>query len=265
VSPADVRTVASSAWRRTDAAADVGAAAEDMSVASWRVDDTDVVRVSGVLDFAAAVRLRLTLYGRLDGGAHRVVVDLTGLRLMDASAVNVLLKVRQRLGERGGSLTAPGANGLVLEVLEIAGVAKQLGAYDPLDPRLADHTVDTGDRIDTDSGGPAVKGIDSRADPAYCGREADRAHVPGDVVRVARENPLLAEVRRLPPRSPSSTDWVTAACLAATPTTGPATASPRGIRSPQSARLPWASRSCRSATTCGSPTGSVARCTSTTR
>jgi RNA polymerase sigma-B factor len=145
--------MASPAWRRTDAVADVGAATEEMSVAIWRVDDTDVVRVSGVLDFAAAVRLRLTLYGRLDGGAHSVVVDLTGLQLMDASAVNVLLKLRQRIGERGGSLTAPGAHGLVLEVLEIAGVAKQLGAYDPLDPRLADRSVDTGDRIDTDSGG----------------------------------------------------------------------------------------------------------------
>jgi RNA polymerase sigma-B factor len=126
---------------------------EEMSLAIWRVDGTDVVRLGGVLDFAAAVRLRLTLYGRLDAGASTVVVDLAGLRLMDASAVNVLLMVQQRLGERGGSLTAPGANGLVLDVLEIAGVAKQLRAYDALEPRLADREADTGDRVDTGTAG----------------------------------------------------------------------------------------------------------------
>lgn len=117
-----------------------------MSLAIWRVDDTDVVRIGGVVDLAAAVRLRLALSGRLDAGAHTVVVDLTGLRLIDASAVNVLLTIGERLAERGGGLTTPGANGLVLQVLEIAGVAKQLRAYDTLDPRLADGRADTVDR-----------------------------------------------------------------------------------------------------------------------
>jgi RNA polymerase sigma-B factor len=135
---------------RADAArADAGAAAEEMSLAVWRVDDTDVVRIGGVLDLAAAVRLRLTLYGRLDAGASTVVVDLAGVRLMDASAVNVLLTVRERLAERGGSLTTPGVNGLVLQVLEIAGAAKQLRAYDTMASRLTDRCADTGDQSDT--------------------------------------------------------------------------------------------------------------------
>jgi RNA polymerase sigma-B factor len=124
-----------------------------MRLAVWRVDDTDVVRLSGVVDLAAAVRLRLTLYGRLDAGASTVVVDLTDLRLIDASAVNVLLTVHRRLAERDGNLTTRGASGLVLQVLEIAGVAKQLRAYDPLEPRLAARNADTDDRIDTASTG----------------------------------------------------------------------------------------------------------------
>jgi RNA polymerase sigma-B factor len=135
--------------RADPARAEAGAAVEEMSLAIWRVDDTDVVRVDGVLDLAAAVRLRLTLYGRLDAGASTVVVDLTGVRLMDASAVNVLLTVRERLAERGGSLTTPGAGGLVLQVLEIAGVAERLRAYDTLAPRLTDRSADTGAQIGT--------------------------------------------------------------------------------------------------------------------
>jgi RNA polymerase sigma-B factor len=109
----------------------------------WRVDGVDIVRVEGVLDFAATVRLRLTLFGRLDAGAQHIAVDLSRVRLLDASAVNVLLKVRDRLAEDDGSLVARGATGLVLDVLEIAGVAKKLGAYEPLAERLADPGADT--------------------------------------------------------------------------------------------------------------------------
>jgi RNA polymerase sigma-B factor len=119
----------------------------------WRVDDIDVVQVDGVLDFAATVRLQLTLFGRLDAGARHLVVDLTALRLIDTSAVNVLLAMHQRLDDLGGSLVTPGARGLVLNVLQTAGVAKQLGAYDPLDPRLAARTADMTHRIDTDAAG----------------------------------------------------------------------------------------------------------------
>jgi RNA polymerase sigma-B factor len=109
----------------------------------WRIGDVDVVRVEGVLDFSASVRLRLTLFGRLDAGARHIEVDLSRVRLLDASAVNVLLKVRERLAEDNGSLAARGATGLVLDVLEIAGVAKNLGAHQPLADRLADPAADT--------------------------------------------------------------------------------------------------------------------------
>jgi RNA polymerase sigma-B factor len=109
----------------------------------WRIDGIDVVRVEGVLDLVATVRLRLTLFGRLDAGARHIAVDLSRVRLLDASTVNVLLKVRERLAEDDGSLVARGASGLVLKVLEVAGVAKELGAYEPLSERLADPSADT--------------------------------------------------------------------------------------------------------------------------
>jgi RNA polymerase sigma-B factor len=111
----------------------------------WRIDGVDVVRVEGVLDFAATIRLRLTLFGRMDAGARHIAVDMSGVRLLDASAVNVLLRVRERLAELDGSLVARGATGIALEVLEIAGVAKRLGAYEPLPQRLADPAADTAD------------------------------------------------------------------------------------------------------------------------
>jgi RNA polymerase sigma-B factor len=110
---------------------------DETRFAVWRVGSTHVVRIDGVLDLAASVRLRLALYDRLDAGARDVVVDLSGVRLLDASAVSVLLAVRDRLREHGGRLRAPGATALVLEVLEITGAAKALSAYDAVEPALA--------------------------------------------------------------------------------------------------------------------------------
>ena len=117
----------------------------DAQFAIWRVDGVDVIRIDGALDLAAAVRLRLTLYGRLDAGAHRIVVDLSKTTLIDAAAVNVLLQVRQRLVNHGGTLTAPGASGMVLAVLRMLEAADLLAAGTTVDPALTDPGRDDGE------------------------------------------------------------------------------------------------------------------------
>ncbi|GEM_PF-280615 len=87
-----------------------------------------VVRISGVLDYTASVRLRLVLFDSLDAGAHTVVLDLSRVRLMDASTVDVLLRVREDARHRGAEVYVNGASGLVLEMLEVTGTAKELAA-----------------------------------------------------------------------------------------------------------------------------------------
>jgi RNA polymerase sigma-B factor len=115
--------------------------------AIWRVGGVDVVRIDGAVDLTAAVRLRLVLYGRLDAGARRIVVDLSGTSLLDAGAVNVLLTVRQRLVDGGGALIAPGARGIVLETLRIASAVDLLAADTVIDPALS---RPAGDRAESD-------------------------------------------------------------------------------------------------------------------
>lgn len=102
----------------------------------WQANGVHVITVSGALDFSAAVQLRLVLYGCADARADRVVIDLAGVRLVDASSINVLLAVHERLHRRGASLVVTGARDLVLQALEITGAAKTLGVYD--DPEPAD-------------------------------------------------------------------------------------------------------------------------------
>ena len=104
---------------------------DSASIDAWRFDATHLVRLSGDVDFAASVRLRLVLFEQLDAGCREMVTDLTEARLLDASAIGVLLAVREQLIERGGTLRVQGARGVVLEVLEVTGAAKTLDAYDP--------------------------------------------------------------------------------------------------------------------------------------
>jgi RNA polymerase sigma-B factor len=114
---------------------------------SWQDGPTEIVHLSGVLDYTASLRLRVALYDRLDAGQLHLTVDLSGLRLLDCAAADTLLRVQDEAVERGGSLHTPGAAGLVLDVLEIIGAAKRLRAYDeppaaPLSPPVVEPALD---------------------------------------------------------------------------------------------------------------------------
>jgi RNA polymerase sigma-B factor len=101
-----------------------------LSLETWWNGDDEVLRPSGILDYAASLDLRVALFERLDAGQMRLTVDLSRLRLLDCAAADTLLRAQLEAQERGGALHAPGASDLVLDVLEIIGAAKQLRAYD---------------------------------------------------------------------------------------------------------------------------------------
>jgi RNA polymerase sigma-B factor len=87
--------------------------------------------VLGELDLASAPQLRDALLATLTGPGLTLVVDVSGVRFLDCTAVGMLLEVRRQADEAQCTLRVTGASGLPLEVLEIAGVAKRLGVYDP--------------------------------------------------------------------------------------------------------------------------------------
>jgi RNA polymerase sigma-B factor len=104
---------------------------DSASVDAWQFATTHLVRLSGIVDFAASVRLRLVLFEQLDAGCQEIAIDLAEVRLLDASAIGVMLSVREQLIHRGGTLQVQGARDIVLDVLEVTGAAKTLGAYAP--------------------------------------------------------------------------------------------------------------------------------------
>ncbi len=101
-----------------------------------RIDDADLVEVDGTLDIATTPRLRTLLLAGLADGARRLVVDLSGAGMIDCSAIGVFFSVREQAEQHGGALRAVAARGMVLQVFEVTGVAKALGAYDSVEQAL---------------------------------------------------------------------------------------------------------------------------------
>ena len=66
--------------------------------------DAVAVSVSGDLDSESAGRLRAVLYGILQAGHRRVVVDLARIGSVDGSAQEVMARVRKRARAQGGDL-----------------------------------------------------------------------------------------------------------------------------------------------------------------
>ncbi|MET7423285.1 SigB/SigF/SigG family RNA polymerase sigma factor [Dactylosporangium sp. NPDC005555] len=102
----------------------------DLTITLSSRQDEDLMEVSGALDHATVRHLREVLFGLLDAGRCRITVEMSGLRILDAASIRVLLWLRDRAGQAGGDLRLWGATGTVLTALEITGVAKQFHAYD---------------------------------------------------------------------------------------------------------------------------------------
>jgi RNA polymerase sigma-B factor len=113
-----------------------------MRIEVRRLGDADLVMVEGTLDLATTPRLKAVLQARLAEGRHHLVVDLDRVRLLDAGAVGMLVRMARRADRAGGGLRAIGACGIALDVLQISGVDKRLRAYDEPEDILARHGVD---------------------------------------------------------------------------------------------------------------------------
>jgi anti-anti-sigma factor len=75
-----------------------------------------------VLDFAFTEHLADILDAALADQPERIVLDLTGVWLLDAATVRLLLAYQARTAAAGCVLHLVGASGVVQRVLEITGV-----------------------------------------------------------------------------------------------------------------------------------------------
>jgi anti-anti-sigma factor len=97
--------------------------------------------VAGTLDLAAIGALLEDMYGLIDAGHVRLILDLGGLRLCDAAAMSGLVQVGRRCHERGGWLRLANPVGMVAKVFQIVLFGRDVDVY----PTIAAATVGADD------------------------------------------------------------------------------------------------------------------------
>jgi anti-sigma B factor antagonist len=107
----------------------------DVSVAD--VDDVTVVSVFGEADLGSAPQLRATLTTAIDGGARRLLADLSAATFIDSTTLGILLDAVKRLRPDDGELVVCCTDPNVRRVFEITLLDKVVSIVDSVEAGLA--------------------------------------------------------------------------------------------------------------------------------
>jgi anti-sigma B factor antagonist len=91
-----------------------------MQVSVQRTGIVDEVLLTGRLDCRSAGEVRDTLHAVLGAGSGRLVVDLTGVELLDATGLGVLVGAHRRARLAGRDLVLRGASARVTRLLRVS-------------------------------------------------------------------------------------------------------------------------------------------------
>jgi anti-anti-sigma factor len=104
---------------------------EQFSTEVTQVDGVTVIHVYGEIDLATCGRLRDVLEPHL-GPKQSIVMDLSGVRFMDSSCLNLLVQARGTLTADGGSLILRNPSAMARRLLTAARIEHLLD--DDLEP-----------------------------------------------------------------------------------------------------------------------------------
>ena len=100
-----------------------------VNVISGNAAGVSVLKVSGYLDTTTASELETALYGLLDRGIYRVVVDLSGVNYISSAGWGIFIGEIKRIRSHGGDLKLAGMVGDVHEVFQLLEFHSILEAY----------------------------------------------------------------------------------------------------------------------------------------
>jgi anti-sigma B factor antagonist len=89
------------------------------------------VTVAGELDLATAPLVSRRLRAEIDAGCRRMMIDLSGVTFVDASALGMLTLTRRSLQERQGSLRFVGYRPAFERLCRATGLAEHFGLAHP--------------------------------------------------------------------------------------------------------------------------------------
>ena len=94
-----------------------------------RVEQIDLLSVTGQLDDPGLDQLQCRLDELVDGGARLLVADLSGVTGCDGRLFDLLARTQHLLSCRGGRLRLVGLGSPVLDALDEAGLPEVLLVY----------------------------------------------------------------------------------------------------------------------------------------
>jgi len=92
-----------------------------------------ILSVGGEVDVATAPRLREQLIDLVNGGQHRIVVDLSDVEFLDSTGLGVLVGALKRVRTQDGDLALVCTESRILKVFEITGLTKVFTMYESVD------------------------------------------------------------------------------------------------------------------------------------
>lgn len=107
--------------------------ATNLALESRDLGDWSVVAATGEVDLYTAPQLREAIVGLVDGGRHRIVVDLSGVEFLDSTGLGVLVVGLKRCREHDGDLALVAPQDPVHKVLTITRLDKVFSIHDTVE------------------------------------------------------------------------------------------------------------------------------------
>jgi anti-sigma B factor antagonist len=99
-------------------------------------DEVGVVILEGEIDIYSAPEFKEVLVNGIEGGAKRVVVDLSRVTFIDSTALGVLVSGAKRVRPRNGSLDIVCTDENIIRIFEITGLDRIFGIFPSRDEAL---------------------------------------------------------------------------------------------------------------------------------
>lgn len=113
--------------------------APDVQVTTRDEGPCTVVAVGGEVDPYTALLLRAELLEAVAAGRSRLVLDLTGVEVLDPSALRMLIRVRRCVRAMHGYLDIVVRRPVLVELFHVTALDRVFALHDNLDSALAAH------------------------------------------------------------------------------------------------------------------------------
>jgi anti-sigma B factor antagonist len=91
--------------------------------------EVGVVVLEGEIDIYSAPQFKEVLLNGIEGGARRVIVDLSDVTFIDSTALGVLVSGAKRVRPRNGNLDIVCTDENIIRIFEITGLDRIFGIY----------------------------------------------------------------------------------------------------------------------------------------